>query len=106
MKHFALIIFALFCFSSWCSANNGQHHNHGIPTDHLPNDVEEAWNKSLRNLTSLLFENCNISSCNPVNYRHCYEDKVPQLIVHGFALIIGILFAYFGKKCPHYFTVN
>ena len=107
---FAVIIFVLFCFSSSCSANNASHghyhegNNHGIPTD-LPtvppamqDDVKDAWNKSLQNLTSLFFESCNITSCNPVNYRHCYEDKVPQLIVHFVALIIGIVFAYFGKK--------
>ena len=99
---FAVIIVVLVCFSSSCSANNASHGN--FPTD-LPtippamqDGVKDAWNKSLQNLTGLFYESCNITSCNPMNYRHCYEDKVPQLIVHGVALLIGIMFAYFGKK--------
>ena len=54
-----------------------------------------------KNLSNVLFEDCNITSCNPVHYKRCYEDKVPQLIIHGLVLILGVLFAYFGEKSIH-----
>ena len=71
----------------------------GVPS--LPSDtgdkVRHALNDSAYNLTRLFYESCNITSCNPVHYKHCYDDKVPQLIIHAIAILLGIVFAFFGK---------
>ena len=100
MLKFAVVIFIVFC----CRVPSTLA-NKGIPTDNLPTSLPEAgdksrntWNSTVRNLTNMLYENCNISSCNPMHYKHCYDDKVPQLVVHGIAVILGLVFAFFGKE--------
>lgn len=104
------VIFILFCCSRVPStlANNASHHGEdediipNIPTSlpsSLPSipDAKNLLNNSVHNVTSLFYDNCNITSCNPVHYKHCYDDKAAQLIVHAIAILLGIVFAFFGK---------
>ena len=63
----------------------------------LPTMNGDAWNNSVQNITSLLYDSCNITSCNPVNYKHCYDDKAVQLVIHAIAVLLGIVSAFFGK---------
>lgn len=105
-----VIIVVLFCGCLVPSAlannvttddGNGLNIPTGIPTltDPLPTEgVKEAWNKSINNFTHLFYETCNITSCNPLHYKHCYHDKVAQLIIHAIAVILGVVFAFFGKQ--------
>ena len=106
-----VILFTLLCCCRVPSAlanNVTQDGGDGIKAPTLPteipdipsgtvDDIRNALNDSAYNLTRLLYDSCNITSCNPVHYKHCYEGKVAQLIVHAVAVILGIVFAFFGK---------
>jgi len=87
----------LLCCVLLASASPGDHRRSGWdrPTKFPSHPNEDNLDK---NLSYVLFGDCNITSCNPVHYKRCYEDKVPQLIIHGVVLILGVVFAYFGEK--------
>lgn len=111
MQKLVVILFALFCccrVPSSLANNVTQDGGDGFKVPTLPteipdipsgtgDDIRNALNDSVYNLTRLLYDSCNITSCNPVHYKHCYEGKVAQLIVHAVAVILGIVFAFFGK---------
>lgn len=109
MQRGFVIIVALICyfrvpatFASNVTQNGGDGNN--IPTlptlptlPSIPTTDSDAWNNSMQNVTSLLYDSCNITSCNPVHYKHCYDDKAVQLIIHAIAVLLGIVSAFFGK---------
>lgn len=112
MQKIVVIIFALLCccrLPSTLASNVTQDGGDGIKLLTLPseipdvtdiptpNDIQNVLNESAHNLTALFYESCNITSCNPVHYKHCYEGKVAQLIIHAVAVLLGIVFAFFGK---------
>ena len=57
----------------------------------------DVWNNSVQNITGLFYDSCNITSCNPVHYNHCYDDKVVQLVIHAIVILLGIVSAFFGN---------
>lgn len=105
MQKIAVIIFALFCCCQLPStlANNltqdggdGDDVPTGFPTFHFSLTSSE-------NVTNVLYDSCNITACNPVHYKHCYEDKAVQLVIHSIAVILGIVSAFFGKDGIYYY---
>ena len=113
MQKLAVVIFVVLCccrVPSTLAKNVTEDGGKGLDlpailTEDLPtippdtdDKLKDAWNNSVRNFTNLLYDDCNITSCNPMDYKHCYEDKVPQLVIHAIAIILGIVFAFFGKE--------
>ena len=111
MEKFSVVIFVLFLCGvpSTTFAINVSNILTDIPSD-LPtlstdqgDGVKDAWNSTLQNLTSLFYDdNCNITACNPIQYKDCYDDKEAQLVVHAIAVLLGTVLAFFGKERCNY----